>query len=446
MKAAAPIYVDGQYTSTGKWMDGWETRRRRTPGFDWCLIRLGLPARLRGIVVDTSHFRGNYPERCSLEACGVDGNPAVEQLASPETEWLPILPPSPLKGDSQNAFAIDSPYRFTHLWLKIYPDGGVARLRVYGEPLAASLDGSIDLAAMENGGRVLSASDMFFSSRHNLLRPGPSLDMGDGWETKRRRGPGHDWVVIQLAEEGCIESIEVDTSHFKGNFPESCSLEACDAEGHPCGELMRRTRLQAHTRHLFEEELHPGISASHVRFSIYPDGGVARLRLYGSVTEAGRLGHKLQFWNALPPKQAEARLLRCCGSGRWAHEAQRTRPFASVESMLETTERVWWSLSRQDWLEAFAAHPQIGEPTGGAWSRQEQACAGAASSDVLEELAQLNARYRERFGYIYIVCATGKSAAEMLAILRSRLGNDPETELPIAAGEQSRITRLRLVK
>ncbi len=298
LRASAPIWAEGKYTDLGKWMDGWESRRRRTPGFDWCIIRLGLSGRIRGVVVDTSFFRGNYPEQCSIEACAIDGHPDVDQLTSDTTKWIEILPPANLNGDSQNAFAITSDERFTHLRFKIYPDGGVARLRVYGEVAPdweriKRIGGEIDLAAVENGGLVLSCSDMFFGHRHNLIMPGRAVNMSDGWETKRRRGPGHDWVTIQLGAAGQISRLEVDTSYFKGNFPESCSLEALNVGTVAVGDLndpaviwksvLPRTKLQAHTRHYFESELMEAHTVSHIRFNIFPDGGVSRLRVFGTI-------------------------------------------------------------------------------------------------------------------------------------------------------------------
>jgi allantoicase len=300
LKASAPVFVEGKYTERGKWMDGWESRRRRTPGFDWSLIRLGLPGRVRGVVVDTSFFRGNYPESCSLEACAASSKATAEELSDGATEWVEILPPSRLQGDSLNPFAVSSVERFTHLRFKIYPDGGVARLRVHGEVLPdweriRRAGGLVDLAAVENGGLVVATSDEFFGHRHNLIMPGRAADMSDGWETKRRRGPGHDWCVIRLGAAGTIRRVEVDTSHFKGNYPESCSLEAARApEGVDADDttaldslswaaLLPRTRLQAHTRHLYEEELQAVGGVTHARFRIFPDGGVSRLRLYGTL-------------------------------------------------------------------------------------------------------------------------------------------------------------------
>ena len=292
LKPGVPIFIEGKYTDLGKWMDGWETRRKRTPGYDWCVIRLGLPGIIRGVIVDTSFFRGNYPEQCSLDACTVDGVPTVEQLTGETTKWTEILPHVQLKGDSQNLFQIKNDHRFTHVRLNIYPDGGVARFRVFGEvvPNWSILKvKEIDLIAIENGGLVLSCSDMFFGHRHNLIMPGRAVNMSDGWETKRRRGPGHDWVIIKLGTAGHIERIEVDTSYFKGNFPESCSLEAChaidaSAEGLSSAAwktVLPRTRLQGHTRHYFSDELLEAGQVSHIRFNIFPDGGVSRLRVYG---------------------------------------------------------------------------------------------------------------------------------------------------------------------
>lgn len=300
LKATTPIFLEGEYTDRGKWMDGWETRRRRTPGFDWCVIRLGLPGIVRGVVVDTAYFRGNYPEHCSLEAASFSGLPTETELLDEAVQWVPILPQMPLAGDSQNPFPIAYTEKTTHLRFKIYPDGGVARLRVFGEvtPDWEQLQragGDIDLAAVEIGGRVLSCSDMFFGHRHNLIMPGRGVNMSDGWETKRRRGPGHDWAIIKLARRGSIHRVEVDTTHFKGNYPESCSLEACNAENLsdenltdlsvPWKNVLVRTKLQAHTRHYFESELVESGPVSHLRFNIFPDGGVSRLRVYGRVTE-----------------------------------------------------------------------------------------------------------------------------------------------------------------
>jgi len=300
LKAAEPVFLEGKYTDVGKWMDGWETRRRRDSGHDWAVVRLGLPGIPRGVVVDTRHFRGNYPDSCSLDACAVDGHPAPAELEG--VSWIEILPLAKLQGDSRNVFPITEEVgRITHLRLNIHPDGGVARLRVHGEVMPdwrrLARRGEIDLAGVENGGIVLACSDMFFGNRHNLILPGPSLGMHDGWETKRRRGPGHDWAIVRLGHRGRLERAEVDTSHFKGNVPGSCILEACDATDAVAAtlgelsdparwrEILPRTALRPHTRHLFDD-LEAGGPFTHVRLSIFPDGGVARLRLFGRLAEA----------------------------------------------------------------------------------------------------------------------------------------------------------------
>lgn len=300
LKPHAPIFIEGKYTDLGKWMDGWETRRRRSPRldekFDWCIIRLGLAGLIHGVVVDTSFFRGNFPSHCSLEACAIGGQPNVEQLLDVKNEWTEVLPQAELKGDSQNPFTIDYLQRVTHLRLKIYPDGGVARLRVFGEVLPdwealRRRASEIDLAAVEQGGAVLEASDMFFGHKHNLIMPGLAQDMSDGWETKRRRGEGYDWCVIKLGNAGIIKRVEADTSHFKGNYPESCSIEVCRADDNAnfdaldWQELLPNSKLQAHTRHVFVDEIKDCGVVTHVRFNIFPDGGVSRLRLFGRLAE-----------------------------------------------------------------------------------------------------------------------------------------------------------------
>ena len=299
IKSTPAEWREGVYTERGKWMDGWETRRRRTPGYDWCILRLGIPGIISGVVVDTSFYRGNYPESCSIEAATVAGLPDPETIAS-SAAWVEILPRTPLAGDARNAFAVKaSPYAaaFTHLRLNIYPDGGVARLRVHGEGLfdpARHHPGSeIDLAAAENGGQVLLCSDMFFGNRHHLIMPGRSTHMGDGWETRRRRGPGHDWTIVKLATRGTPHRIEIDTDHYKGNAPGRCMVEICDAASVPNADvstlaervgawrvLVHETPLQPHARHHFTD-LAQQAPATHVRLNIYPDGGIARMRLYG---------------------------------------------------------------------------------------------------------------------------------------------------------------------
>jgi allantoicase len=293
VKPEPAVFVPGKYTARGKWMDGWETRRRRKPGHDWCIVALGLRGRLHEVDVDTSFFVGNQPERASLEACDLPARAPHSPRALERAGWTLVLPPSPLSPGASNPFALRGEGPFTHVRLNIFPDGGVARLRVRGEVAIdlASLRGRVvDLAAIGNGGVVLAVSDEHFGARGHLLLPGRARSMAEGWETRRRRGPGHDWAVVKLGAPGRVEKVEIDTAHFKGNYPESASLEGCLSPAATAAnpesewrELLPRTKLRAHARHLFARELRERGPFSHVRLRIYPDGGVSRLRIHGRV-------------------------------------------------------------------------------------------------------------------------------------------------------------------
>jgi allantoicase len=285
---AAPIWHDGEYTDRGKWMDGWESQRRRDvlPGdagfsqaHDWCIVRLGTRGVIRRIDVETTHFKGNHPESCAVDASVVSG----EEIA--RAPWQPAIERSPLVGDSHNVFEA-AHVAATHVRLRIFPDGGVARLRVYGDVLpdwdALRRQGEVDLASVLHGGRVIECSDMFFSPRHNLIMPGDAIGMADGWETRRRRAPGHEWTVIKLGAPGTIARVDVDTTHFKGNAPAACSLEASTSGAADWRELLPRTPLDADRRHTFETAAPRTGGVTHVRLNIFPDGGIARLRLFGT--------------------------------------------------------------------------------------------------------------------------------------------------------------------
>ena len=295
IKVAPPIAND-EYTERGKWMDGWETRRRRDPGYDWCIIQLGIPGVLHGAIVDTANFRGNYPAQCSLEACHAPKASLRELQADDGVGWREIVSKHDLRGDSQNPIEIADRMPVTHLRFNIFPDGGVARLRLHGVPvMPAELRArrEIDLAALENGGYVVSCSDMFFGNRHHLIMPGPSRQMNEGWETKRRRGAGNDWAIVRLCEPGTITRVEVDTSFFRGNAPGWCSIDVTTADvadvtaepaaGSRWSELLPKTPLSPHMRHFFADELGKHEPATHVRLNIFPDGGVARVRMWGEL-------------------------------------------------------------------------------------------------------------------------------------------------------------------
>ena len=447
IKQGKPVWQEHEYTDRGKWMDGWESRRRRTPGHDFAIMRLGARGVLRGVVVDTSFFRGNFPESCSIDGVSLSPLASIDEILV--AKWQPLLAQTKLQGDSENKFGVDGTYAVSHLRLNIFPDGGVARLRVHGDAvpdwhLSGGLGGEVDLAAVENGGEVLACSDMFFGPKNNLIMPGRAHNMSDGWETRRRRGPGHDWVVVKLATEGVVQRVEVDTNHFKGNFPDTASIDGSTDEK-TWTDLLPRTKLQAHTRHLFVDELAARGPFTHLRLNAYPDGGVSRLRAWAKATENGRHAAVVRYINTLADPERDLR--SCCGSSKWIEAVAKARPFADWRELITAADRIWSSLGADDWKEAFHAHPRIGEKKSGArWTSDEQSGTRSASNETMNALAQGNRDYEQKFGHIYLVCATGRSADQMVENLRERLKNDATTELRVAAEEQRKITALRLEK
>ena len=285
---AEPVFIDDKYDDHGKWMDGWESRRRRTPGYDYCIVRLGIPGIIRGVDIDTSYFTGNFPPQASIDVCNSDED-------APEDGWTELVAKTDLEGDAHHLIPVHNENVWSHLRLNIFPDGGVARLRVYGEVIGDVLDeeGSIDLVALRHGGRALSCSDEHYGSMHNLNLPGRGLNMGDGWETARRRGPGNDWVILALGHPGTVERVEVDTAHFKGNYPDRVSIEAAAFGGNEEAvndsdswlTLLPEAKLAMDQQHFFEGELTDIGAVTHVRMSIFPDGGVSRLRLFGQAAD-----------------------------------------------------------------------------------------------------------------------------------------------------------------
>ena len=295
LKPGRGIFIPDKYTDRGKWMDGWESRRKRIPGHDWCIIHLATSGKIFGVDIDTNHFLGNHPPHASIEACNI---PKTQNVDFEKVDWKEILSKSPLQPGSQNFYEIEDKNIYTHLRLNIYPDGGVARLKVYGEvfkdwDLVKEKD-EIDLAAAINGAKAILCNDMFFSHMDNLIMPGRGLNMGDGWETKRNRIPNNrDWVIVRLAHRGNIKQIIVDTHHFKGNYPDSCMIEGCNILSEDETRLnsseikwttiLSQSKLQADHEHVFEKEILNSGPYTHIRLSIFPDGGVSRLRLYGTI-------------------------------------------------------------------------------------------------------------------------------------------------------------------
>jgi allantoicase len=286
------VWKEGVFDDNGKWMDGWESRRKRFEGYDTAVIRLGAPGSIKGVDIDTSFFTGNFPPSASLEACFIsDGDP------DDATQWVEILSAVELQGNSHHYHAIANDSAFSHLRFNIYPDGGVARLRVYGVPFRSwstvSDDEPLDLASALNGGRALACSDEHYGSMSNLLNPGRGVNMGDGWETARRRTPGNDWVIVALGHVGVVQQVIVDTLHFKGNYPDSCSIQAALVKGGTDSrietqslfwrELLPSQKLHMHQEHSFQEQIKALGPITHIRLNVFPDGGVSRLRVLGTL-------------------------------------------------------------------------------------------------------------------------------------------------------------------
>ena len=296
IKPGRGIFIPDKYTERGKWMDGWESRRKRVEGHDWCVVKLATSGIIKGVDIDTNYFLGNHPPLASLEAARMNETEGPYDLE--KAEWKEILPRSPLEPGSHNFFEINDHQVFTHVRLHIYPDGGVARLKVYGNVHkdwnTINTSEMINLAAATNGARAILCNDMFFSHMENLLLPGRGINMGDGWETKRNRTPGNkDWVIIRLAHKGIIERILVDTCHFKGNYPDSCLIEGCEID--PCDEqyitnetikwtlILPQSKLGPDHEHYFENEIASKNPFTHVRLVIFPDGGISRLKMWGKI-------------------------------------------------------------------------------------------------------------------------------------------------------------------
>ncbi|WP_321796171.1 allantoicase [Caballeronia sp. J97] len=286
------VFIPGKYDEHGKWMDGWETRRKRTTGYDYCIVKLARAGVIHGIDIDTSHFTGNFPPAASIEACTSEsGNPQEDG------DWREIVPSTTLQGNHHHYLEIADTRAYTHLRVNIYPDGGIARLRVYGQPKTdfsrVERGTLLDLAAIENGAYLVAANNQHFGPASQMLMPGRGVNMGDGWETRRRREPGNDWAIVALANPGVIRAIEVDTAHFKGNYPDRCSLQAARVEGGTDESLVTQAmfwpvlldeqKLSMDSVHRFEKEIAALGAVTHVRFNIYPDGGVSRLRIFGEI-------------------------------------------------------------------------------------------------------------------------------------------------------------------
>ena len=284
-----PIFIPDKYDNHGKWMDGWETRRRRTPGLDWCLIKLGCPGIIKKIEINTKFFTGNYPPYAEIE-----GFYSEEQPDENDENWKTILNKKSIQGDAVNNFNAENESIFNWVKLKIFPDGGVARLRLWGDVFVdwdkISKKQILELSALNNGGKIISYNNAHYGDVSAILSYGRGKNMGDGWETRRRREPGNDWLIIQLGKMGFLTKAEVDTAFFKGNYPESCSIQAINTDDiskvkdEDWLTIIPKSILNADKVHKFSisTKFH-STEFSHIKLNIFPDGGVSRLRIFGHI-------------------------------------------------------------------------------------------------------------------------------------------------------------------
>ena len=479
LRPASPEWREGEYTDRGKWMDGWESRRRPAAGSDFAIVRLGTPGVIEGVICDTTHFKGNAPLEVSLDALQLSPTTAVADLLGlPDARdpaelealagraWLCVLPRTRVEPDRVNELlpSLELP-RATHVRFRIHPDGGVARLRIFGRvrPDAALFrgPGSVDLAAIDNGGTIVSASDAFFGPAGNLLLPGRGVDMGDGWETKRRRTPGTDWCVVRLGRRGIVQRLELDTHRFKGNAPAAVRVESLDAgtstepaaadlspDSRGWSVLLDTTALAPHMNHVFDP---PFVRiATHLRVHILPHGGVNRLRVLGQALDTAGEARSLAVLNAMAGTGRESLLRSFCGCDRFVSLMAAALPVPSVRDLFASADRALAALGEADWLEAFASHPRLGESRAKApgsapeWSRAEQSGLAGAGAKAMERLRTANLAYEERFGFVFLAFASGRGPGELLELLEERLAGERDTELATASREQARITRHRI--
>ncbi len=460
-----PAFDPDAYTERGKLMDGWEPRRRRHPGHDTAIVQLGTACTPVGVDIDTRHFLGNHAPYASLEATVAPAGTTGPWLRD-NAEWTVVLDQVRLERGGHNLFALKALDGATHVRLHIYPAGGVARLRVYGTPRSDGIGHHErqDLLCASRGGKALACSDMFFSRMDNLIRPDEAVNMGDGWETKRNPVPKEDHVILALGQAGLLDDILVHTRHFKGNYPTGVRIEALHWPKAPPHALRRSTAWTAitadsplgpHRGHTLPVT-DPG-PWTHLKMTILSDGGISRLRAFGTPAETTPADgdRALRWLNRASVGDATAALSRCCGARRWVQQMVAARPFASRTHLHGHADHAWWHLGDGDWLEAFTHHPRIGASAAALrerfgetadWASGEQSSVAAASEATIAALAAANTAYDDRYGYIFIVCASGLSASQMLDKLNARMHNSADDELRIAAGEQARITALRLNK
>lgn len=435
--------------------DAWFTRRRST--HEWAIVRLGVPGLVRELVVGTRGVGTDCPASAWIEGCVAPHGALADELDG----WVELVPPTPLKGDHRNRFQVISRQRFTHLRLNLSSDGAISRFRVLGQALPGwmatgrSFPSHLDLAATNNGAIVVSTSATALGRADNLISPATARDERDVWVTERRRDPGSSLAVIRLAGPGSIRTAVVDTEHLHEHAAPSCSLQGARGWEEPDEsdwfEILPAQRLLPDTEHVFADELAEHEEVHWVRLNLHPDGGISRLRLWGEISPKGMVDSRLAYLNACGEPELHEIFLAVCHSERFAAELREMAPFENVADLQKKGATAWSRCREKDWRESLAGHPRIGQRAGGSdlasrWSRGEQSKAATPDEAVKAELASRQADYEEKFGFIFLICASGRSSGEILAALNERMDQTPERELQTVAEELAKIIHLRLEK
>ena len=437
---------------------GWRSKRRRDSAHDWAVLRLGVPGIVEDLVVDTTGQTGQAPTHIMVEGCNAPHTCPAADLK----DWETLLTKSALAGETENRFSVPNGKRYSHLRLNIYPDGGVTRFHVFGQPMptwmgpGATPPAALDLAAAINGGQVTGWSDAISSNGAlQVIGAGSPLNEDDLWLTRRRRQPGNEWLVVRLCDAAQIQTAVLDTELLEGDIPVKASLEAAHTTGEPGEsdwfEILPPQPMLPSTEHVYSQQLKSHQEVRWVRLNLFPDGGVSRLRLWGTLTPQGQVESRLRYLNSAASGELREIFRAVCHSDRWASSMALAGPFDSVADLQKKGATAWSHCREVDWREALAGHPRIGEKAKGGdlasqWSRGEQSRAATPDEALQSELREKQLAYEERFGFLFLICATGRTTEQILSVLNLRLDQTPEIELQTVAEELAKIIHLRLEK
>ena len=364
VRASPPVFDPHAFTDHGRLMDGWQGRRRNGRGHDWCIIKLGVAGTVHGVDIDTSHFHGDAAPFASIEGANVPLNAESEALRS-ETEWTQIVAPFALQPNGQNLQSARTVSVWTHVRIRVFPDGGVARLRVWGEPASvADPNTEVDLACAQHGGQAMACSSTALGSPVNLLKRQPAIDIRDGWEPQRNRRLNGEWVVIRLGGPARIAEVVLDTKHFSGNHPERIRVDGIHWVAPPLPALLASSAWKPIVESFEPAPDAPHLKSvndagpwTHVRVHVGPDGGISRVRVYGSIDRESPSDPKLVAINAMTLAEAAGWFQAATGCPRWAQRMADCRPFTSRTQLCGLAEWNWWLMDESDWVAAMEADP-----------------------------------------------------------------------------------------